>query len=177
VEVPKIWCTKSVHVSEIVPTSKSLPVQRRPQHHGNLARWRRSRPELAAAGIRYRRNVEVVSIERRPLEAVHITRRKQLLFILLLLLLFICSQFIFRIQHDSPTRRKGRMRQQIARFEKEASVDWRHCEVLAVGQVYNKMRSKSQSSVHGERCKGTWSIPNHRKSVAHVTHTFSLVVD
>jgi hypothetical protein len=114
-----------------------VPVQRRPQHHGDLAGWRRSRLELAAAGIRYGRDVEVVSIQGGLLEAVYATWWEQLLLILLLLLLFVRGQFILGVEHNSPARRKWRMRVDIARLEEEASKDRRDGKVLAVGQVNN----------------------------------------
>ena len=62
---------------------------------------------------------------------------EQLLLILLLLLLLVRGQFILGVEHNSPARRKWRMRVDIARLEEEASKDRRDGKVLAVGQVNN----------------------------------------
>ena len=112
-----------------------VPVQGRPQHHGDLTGWRGSGLELAAAGIRYGRYVEVISIQGRLLEAMYMSRWEQLLLVLLLLLLFVCSELIFGIEHNCPARRERRMCVDIARFEEETAKHGRDGKVLAVGQM------------------------------------------
>jgi hypothetical protein len=49
-----------------------VPPQRRPEHHGDLARRTRWRAELMAAGIAYTADEEVVVLQGRALEAVDV---------------------------------------------------------------------------------------------------------
>lgn len=74
-----------------------VPVERGPQHHGNLASRRGSSFEFATVGVRYGRYVEMIAIEGRGPVAVNVARRKRsggfiLGFLFFLLLL---AQFVF----------------------------------------------------------------------------------